>query len=82
MTARAGIQEYGKEAEDALIADFAQFNDMSVFEPVQEANRLLGQQHAIALRAINLINKKQEECLKGQTMVETVYNANYMTSPR
>ena len=37
MTAKAGIKKHGKAAEAALMAEFAQLEDMSVYEPIDPA---------------------------------------------
>ncbi len=69
MTARAGIREFGKAAEDALMAEFAQLDDLAVFEAVR-AEGLSNQQRKGALWAINLINKKRDGRLKGRTVAD------------
>ena len=69
MTAKAGIRKHGKAAEAALMTEFAQLEDLSVYEPVAPAS-LTKQQRKAALRAINLIKAKRDGRLKGRTVAD------------
>jgi hypothetical protein len=64
MTATAGIKKHGQRAVDALLKEFCQLDDKSVFAAV-DANSLSSAQKAAALRAINLIKEKRDGELKG-----------------
>ena len=52
MTANAGIKKHGDKAVEALLAEFCQLDDKSVFKPLK-AESMTGQQKRDALRAIN-----------------------------
>lgn len=67
MTARAGIEKYGKVAVDALYQEFLQLHDLTVLEG-QDANKLTKQQKRQALRAISVIKEKRCGKIKGWTV--------------
>lgn len=69
MTANAGIKKHGTAAEMALMQEFAQVKDLSVFEPVHPSS-LTAQQQKETLRAVNLIKEKQCGKLKGRTLAD------------
>ena len=69
ITAKAGTRIYGEEAVQALMQEFAQLEDLGVFL-AKSANELTREQKGEALRAINLITKKRDGCIKGRTVVE------------
>ena len=48
MTAKAGIKKHGKAAEAALMREFAQLEELDVYEPVS-ANSLTREQRTGAL---------------------------------
>ena len=54
MSATAGKRKHGKVAEDTLIAEFSQMEDLNVYEPLDPRVLTNGQRKG-ALRAINLI---------------------------
>jgi hypothetical protein len=68
MSAKAGIQKYGRKSEEALMIEFAQLEELSVFKGV-DPGTLTNEQRKTALRAINLIKEKRSGQLKGH-MVE------------
>ena len=69
MTATAGIKKHGQRAVDALLKEFCQLDDKSVFAPVK-AGSLTGAQKSAALRAINLIKEKRDGGLKGRSCAD------------
>jgi hypothetical protein len=69
MTATAGIKKHGQRAVDALLKEFCQLDDKSVFAAV-DANSLSPAQKAAALRAINLIKEKRDGELKGRSCAD------------
>jgi hypothetical protein len=54
MTAAVGIRKHGEVAVNALLKEFCQLDDKSVFEPL-DASALSREQKAAALRSISLI---------------------------
>ena len=85
MSAKAGIKLYGRKAEEALIKEFAQLEELSVFEGVDPSS-ITAQQKKDALRAINLIKEKRCGRLKGRTVADgrpqrTLYDKSETTSP-
>jgi hypothetical protein len=69
MTAKAGIKKHGREAEEALMAEFAQLEDHTIFEGI-DPSTVTTMQKRNALRAINLITEKQDRRLKGCTVAD------------
>jgi hypothetical protein len=85
MTARAGISKHDKAAEAALMAEFTQLEDLSVYEPINPA-ALTKKQRQAALRALNLIKEKLDGRLKGRTVADgrpqrPIYDKSAATSP-
>jgi hypothetical protein len=85
MSANAGIKKHGREAEEALMAEFAQLHDLSVFEGL-DPTTLTKAQRREALRAINLIKEKGCGKLKGRTVTDgrpqrTLYEKSETASP-
>ena len=70
MSAKAGIRKHGKAAEIALVAEFAQLEDLSVYQSV-DPTKLTREQRLAALRAINLIKEKRDGCLKSRTVADS-----------
>ncbi len=69
MTVEAGIKKHGDLAVNALMAEFAQLDDLNVFKGLY-LSELTREQKKEALRAINLI---KEECcgkIKGRTVAD------------
>ena len=69
MSARAGLRKHGQAAKEALMDEFAQLEDLSVYEPV-DATTLTKAQRTATLRAINLIKEKRSGKLKGRTVAD------------
>ena len=69
MSANAGLKKHGKKAEEALLAEFSQLEDLNVYEPL-DPNKLTRAQKKAALRAINLIKEKRCGRLKGRTVAD------------
>jgi hypothetical protein len=69
MSANAGIRKHGKAAEAALMAEFAQLEDLSVYQAMNPKLLTKAQKRA-ALRAINLIKEKRDGKLKGRTVAD------------
>ena len=85
MSAKAGIRKHGKAAEAALMAEFAQLEDLSVYQSV-DPTKLTREQRMAALRAINLIKEKRDGRLKGRTVADgrsqrTLYDKSETASP-
>ena len=85
MSAKAGIKKHGRKAEEALMKEFAQLEDLSVFEGL-DATKLTKEQRKSALRAINLIKEKRNGTLKGRTCADgrpqrTLYDKSETASP-
>ena len=69
MSAKAGLKKYGRKAEEALMAEFSQLEDLEVYEPL-DPTQLDRAQKKSALRAINLIKEKRCGRLKGHTVAD------------
>ena len=69
LSANAGIMKHGRKAQEALMAEFAQLDDPSVYEPL-DPSKLTRAQKKAALRAINLIKEKRCGKLKGRTVAD------------
>ena len=69
MTAKAGIKKHGQAAVAALMSEFAQLEDLTVYEIV-DAAKLTRRQRKMALRAINLIKEKRDGKIKGRTVAD------------
>ena len=85
MSAKAGIRKHGKTAEAALMAEFAQLEDLSVYQSV-DPKKLTREQRMAALRAINLIKEKRDGRLKCRTVADgrsqrTLYDKSETASP-
>jgi len=85
MTAMAGIKKHGKAAEAALMAEFAQLEDLTVYESIDPTS-LTKEQRRGALRAINLIKEKRDGRLKGRTVADgrpqrSLYDKSETASP-
>jgi hypothetical protein len=85
MSAKAGIQKYGRKAEEALMIEFAQLEELSVFEGI-DPSTLTNEQQKTALRAINLIKEKRSRQLKGRTVADgrpqkSLYDKSETASP-
>ena len=57
ISAKVAIRKHGKAAKDARMAEFAQMEDLNVYEPVH-ASSLTPQQRRGALRAITIVKEK------------------------
>ena len=69
MSANAGIKKHGGKAMEALMAEFAQLEDLTAYEPL-DPTKLTRAQKKSALRAINLIKEKRCGKLKGRTVAD------------
>ena len=69
MTTDKGIDRYGQCAVDALLKEFAQLDDMTVFDRLF-ANQLTDEQKRNALRSINLIKEKHCGKIKGRSVAD------------
>jgi len=69
MTTKAGIRMYGEKAEQALMQEFAQLEELGVFS-AKNARELTREQKGNSLRAINLITKKRDGRIKGRTVAD------------
>jgi hypothetical protein len=85
MSANAGLKKHGRKAEEALLAEFTQLEDLNVYEPL-DPNKLTSEQKRGALRAINLIKEKRCGRLKGRTVADgrpqrNMYDKSKTASP-
>ncbi|KAI2501302.1 Reverse transcriptase (RNA-dependent DNA polymerase) [Fragilaria crotonensis] len=85
MSAKAAIRQHGKVAEDALLAEFSQMQDLTVYEPIDPAT-LTREQKRMALRAINLVQQKRCGRFKGRTVADgrpqrNLYDKSETASP-
>jgi hypothetical protein len=69
MTADAGIKKHGQLAVEALMAEFAQLDDLKVFQGKHSKDLTKEEKHE-ALRAINLIKEKRCGKIKGRTVAD------------
>ena len=85
MSANAGIKKHGRKAEEALMNEFAQLEELNVYEPL-DPNTISREQRKGALRAINLIKEKRCGRLKGRTVADgstqkNLYDKSETASP-
>ena len=85
MTAKAGIKKHGAAAVAALMNEFAQLEDLGVYEAA-DTTLLTQQERMAALRAINLIKEKSDGRLKGCTVADgsvqrSLYDKSETASP-
>jgi hypothetical protein len=85
MSFKEGLRRYGKDAEAALMKEFAQLEDLDVYEAVN-VRSLTSEQRRSALRAINLIKEKRSGVLKGRTVADgraqrSLYDKSKTASP-
>lgn len=85
MSANAGIKKHGRKAEEALMIEFAQLEELNVYEPL-DPNTITHAQKKGALRAINLIKEKRCGRLKGRTVADgstqrNLYDKSETASP-
>ena len=85
MSFKQGLLKYGKDAEAALMKEFAQLEDLHVYESVN-ARLLTHEQRKRALRAINLIKEKRNGQIKGRTVADgsvqrSLYDKSDTASP-
>ena len=69
MSAKAGIDLYGEQAEEALLQEFIQQRDLDVYT-ILDPLELTPDHKRAALRAINLIKLKRSGDLKGRTVAD------------
>ena len=69
MSAKAGIRKHGEKAEVALMKEFAQLEDLSVYQIIH-AHTLTKEERNAALRAINLIKERRDGQIKGRTVAD------------
>jgi hypothetical protein len=85
MSAKAGIKKHGRAAEEALLAEFAQLEQLNVFEAI-DPTKLSKEQRLGALRSINLIKEKRTGKLKGRAVADgrpqrSLYDKSETASP-
>lgn len=85
MHADKGIATCGQPAVDALLKEFAQLNDLTVFGPLH-AEQLTTEQKRNALPSINLIKEKRCGRIKGRSVADgrkqrLLYDKVDITSP-
>ncbi|KAI2499682.1 Reverse transcriptase (RNA-dependent DNA polymerase) [Fragilaria crotonensis] len=85
MSAKAGIRRFGKAAEAALMKEFAQMEDLTVYEPIH-AIKLTKEQRKAALRVLSLIQQKRCGTIKSRTVADgrpqrALYDRSETASP-
>jgi Reverse transcriptase (RNA-dependent DNA polymerase) len=85
MSAKAAIKKHGSAAVDAMMAEFAQLQNFSVYKPL-DSTKLTHKKKRSALRSINLIKEKRDGRLKGRTVADgrpqrALYQKSDITSP-
>jgi hypothetical protein len=85
MTAKAAIKKHGKAAEDAMMDEYIQLENLNVYQPINPSTLTRDQQKS-ALRAINLIKEKRDGKLKGRTVADgrpqrNLYDKSETASP-
>ncbi len=85
MSVKKGIREFGRAAEEALMKEFAQHEDLTAYESV-DPKTLSRQQKRAAIRALNLINKKRNGIIKARTVADgrsqrLLYDKSETSSP-
>ncbi|KAI2497083.1 Reverse transcriptase (RNA-dependent DNA polymerase) [Fragilaria crotonensis] len=85
MSARAGLKKYGQRAVAAMTTEFAQFEDLDVYEVVDPKTLTVEEKRA-ALRALNLLQEKRCGKLKGRTVADgrkqrSMYEKSETASP-
>lgn len=63
LSAKEGIEKFGREAELALIRDFTHLHDMSVIDPMK-AEKLSQKKKRSALLAITVVKGKHDGTIK------------------
>ena len=76
MSAKKGIQVYGKQALNAIITEYEQRENLSVFTPIH-VKTLSPEARKGALHAIDLIKVKRTGKLKGRTVADGVMFSTY-----
>ena len=66
MSERVGLRKHGKAAEEALMKEFTQLEQMNAYVSIDPAT-LTREQKRAALRALNLFKEKRNGVLKGRT---------------
>jgi hypothetical protein len=69
MTAKEGLKRFGKDAEDALLAEWKQLDNLNVYSGVHW-NDLTPEERSRALRLVQLLKLKRCGRLKGRTCAD------------
>ena len=77
MSAKRGIEAFGKRAEDALIKEYRQFSEKEVFIPILFED-LKPEERKKALSAISLIEEKRNGNVKGRTVADGSQQRSYI----
>ena len=85
MSAKKGVSVYGKQALNAIITEYEQLENLSVFTPIH-VKTLSPESRKGALQAINLIKEKRTGKLKGCTVADgrkqrSLYDKHEISSP-
>jgi hypothetical protein len=86
ISARVGIKKHEKAAEEALTKEFAQLEELDVYESVCAESLTKSHRKAAPCRAINLIKEKRGGTLKGRKVADgkpqrLLYDRADMASP-
>jgi hypothetical protein len=76
MSEHAGLQKHGKAAEAALMAEFAQLEDLDMYKALDPSKLTRTQKKAASLWAINLIKEKRNGKIKGCTCADGCLQRN------
>ena len=85
MSAKKGIERFGERALQAIITEYEQFENLSVFTPIS-LKHLSPSDRKLALHAIDLIKEKRTGKLKGRTVADgrkqrPLYDKQEISSP-
>ena len=85
MSAQKGIKMFGEKALEAMIIEYEQFENLSVFTPI-DPNKLTWEEKKQALNAIDLIKLKRSGKVKGRTVADgrkqrSIYSKEEVSSP-
>ena len=85
MSERVGLRKHGKAAEEALMKEFTQLEQMNAYVSI-DPSTLTNEQKRAALRALNLFKEKRNGVLKGRTCADgrpqrNMYDKSQTASP-
>ena len=78
MSAKKGIKTFGKRAVAAMLKEYQQLDDMTVFG-AHDPSTMSKPEKSQSLRAINLVNEKRCGKIKGRTCVDRRPQRDYVS---